>query len=1415
MHKRIIPLLTAGALAISSLIVSTVSAQAEDPAASPATPAVQADNPNTPAPDNASTPAARDADTTTASISGKVIFPEGYKLMDTTGLTAYQIDDSTGTIMDDSYDWGDIALDGTYTIDGLEPGTHWIVVLNSQNLRVSPSNDFLSTAFGGYTANDSPYGWDLSDPNIQVVTAGQDGVDITMTVAPLVKGKVFAPGADQIFVSVCSVGTYQNLGGCSDTTAASDGSYSAPVVPGSTSVVYASAAGYLYTWLGGYAGGTDPFYSGLPSGSVTQIPPSSNGEPITVQDLPLVKAASFTGAVILPDGYTFQTMRTSTISAYPVDRSSGTPRVNGSPVTGIFGGIAFSDGSQARYLNLNTLVPGQEYLVVVRSSDLYIDQDNDFLTTSAGGYASTSSVSNWDLTRDDMGLVTATADSTPTVNVTMKKGDIVSGTITPNDAVNKTVDVCEVTGTGSKQSTTNCIPATVDAATGVYSVSVTPGATVALEAKANDYLFTWLGGYTSTYDSSYGNVNDQMTLVQAPASEQNIDLVKAVSISGTLTLPDGYKLSTDNPGNVLAFEVMTTDDGPYFANSYSGQLSSDGTYRISGLNPGSTYVVSVSPYNITLSQGDPLDLLTAVYDGYSTTYSEWDIYIPNPQITGITPLKDTFGVDLAMEAGGKITGTVYLPNGDSVTGGTAGLNVYCMSVSDFNTTGQRDRHSIDSNGSYSCTVVPGQPYVVYAEVDAYPVTWRGGFIGSNPTLPDKSVTEITVPSANQAKSGQDIYLAEGSSVTGKLIGYVREGIGIVVAVQACVLYPDGSTGDCRDTVTVDSEGNYTISGLVPGADTVVVASAYGYVDSWYGGYAGSPSLPNAKVTEFTSAAAGGNVPNIDITMVKPVTVTGSILPTSVVSDSGGLYVYACPVYTQGGQDYYRVNAPIFGQGSATLNNNTSSSVDEWCVFDWVPSSGTSYSLQLIPGVDYAIVGQADGYADSWYGGYSADSGIVNDVDSPDLPLPLSDQIQLISGTAGQTLTGKDIVFGASVTVTFDADGGTPATSTKSTAPRGTVVLPAPPTRTGYTFGGWYTAKNGAGTQFLATAAVPADITVYAKWTANEQVVTYTLKYDANGGSGTMGSATYSAGETATVAGNGFAKIGYTFVSWNTSADGKGTTYAPAASLTVTGDTTLYAQWALGAVPVYNVTFTDGQGHPITTVPVASGGAATAPADPTRVGYAFAGWDKAFDKVTSDLTVNATWTQLATYTLSFDGNGGTGSMSSLTGYDGDSVTIPANAFTLDGQILTGWNTQANGKGTPYPAGASVTLTGNVTLYAQWKVPAPFTVVFMDGQGNQLSKATVLEGSAATPPADPTRDGYTFSGWDTAFNDVRSDLTINAVWKSNTPDEAAGPEAPTGGTSAPASSGYLLVMAAGCVLAGLFVQRLSLVRSTKRG
>ena len=157
-----------------------------------------------------------------------------------------------------------------------------------------------------------------------------------------------------------------------------------------------------------------------------------------------------------------------------------------------------------------------------------------------------------------------------------------------------------------------------------------------------------------------------------------------------------------------------------------------------------------------------------------------------------------------------------------------------------------------------------------------------------------------------------------------------------------------------------------------------------------------------------------------------------------------------------------------------------------------------------------------------------------------------------------------------VEVTFDYNDGVTSDSTADVAfgaQYGT-CFPTAPTRAGYSFGGW--ARNGTIVN-AADIVVVGDTahTLTAQWTANA----YTVRFNANSGTGTMTDQSFAYGTAQVLAANAFTRTGYAFGGWNTQADGGGTAYAAGASVnnltaTQNGTVNLYAQWsyATGQVP---------------------------------------------------------------------------------------------------------------------------------------------------------------------------------------------------------------------------------------------------------
>ena len=146
------------------------------------------------------------------------------------------------------------------------------------------------------------------------------------------------------------------------------------------------------------------------------------------------------------------------------------------------------------------------------------------------------------------------------------------------------------------------------------------------------------------------------------------------------------------------------------------------------------------------------------------------------------------------------------------------------------------------------------------------------------------------------------------------------------------------------------------------------------------------------------------------------------------------------------------------------------------------------------------------------------------------------------------------------TVTFDLqDHGTMTTATQTDIPTGeTVDKPTDPTEDGWTFGGWY-EDAACSNAYDFSSAVHSSFTLYAKWTENSLPAQYTVKFNANGGSGTMNDATDVSGDY-TLPANGFtAPAGKEFIGWSVDPAGAERMH-PGEQMQITKDTTLYAIW---------------------------------------------------------------------------------------------------------------------------------------------------------------------------------------------------------------------------------------------------------------
>ncbi len=365
-------------------------------------------------------------------------------------------------------------------------------------------------------------------------------------------------------------------------------------------------------------------------------------------------------------------------------------------------------------------------------------------------------------------------------------------------------------------------------------------------------------------------------------------------------------------------------------------------------------------------------------------------------------------------------------------------------------------------------------------------------------------------------------------------------------------------------------------------------------------------------------------------------------------------------------------------------------------------------------------------------------------------------------------------------VTFDNNSGSGAMHHESTdvaTPLKTNTF----TRTGYTFTGWNEAADDSGNSYAdgANYDFTANLTLYAQWNSN--LANFTVTFDSNGGSGTMAPEISSTWQALTP--NAFTNSPLVFAGWNTDPNGNGASYYDQSQFPFTSDTTLYAQWH---VP-HTVTFNANGG---TGTMASEQGAFLTPLTPnsfTNSGKVFLHWNTSADGSGQswgdgeqayfdggDFTLYAQWA-VSIPTLSFDANGGTGSMSSIPmTYP---LSIPSNLFTNTGKTFNYWSTNSDGTGSLiYNGGGEDFFDTDTTLYAQWYVNPPVVSFDANGGTGTMAPQSLPQPNALNPNTF-TRSGYTFTGWNTAVDGsgvsncdtcwtyINNDETLYAQWTSN--------------------------------------------------
>ena len=232
-------------------------------------------------------------------------------------------------------------------------------------------------------------------------------------------------------------------------------------------------------------------------------------------------------------------------------------------------------------------------------------------------------------------------------------------------------------------------------------------------------------------------------------------------------------------------------------------------------------------------------------------------------------------------------------------------------------------------------------------------------------------------------------------------------------------------------------------------------------------------------------------------------------------------------------------------------------------------------------------------------------------------------------------------------------------------------------------GSYFMWLDGNGKSYEPGDSVPADVTeLTVQWTAP----TYTVTLHANGGTINNGNVTeYTYGVGATLP-TDVTRTGYTFKGWY---DNESLTGSPVTAIggTETGNKEYWAKWEINQ---YTITVKPENGKADITITQDYGTPITAPADPTREGYTFIGWDREIPETmpAENMTVTAQW-EIDRYTITFDTAGGS-EIAPITQDYGTHITAPADP-TREGYTFIGWDMEIP---TTMPA-------ENITLKAKWK------------------------------------------------------------------------------------------------------------------